>query len=303
MIQINILFLDAVCPRLIKIENLPEMAQTAMGYGTILSQDPELLQNCLTGLSGAEFHHLQPADEDAYVRAEEEAKKHVRLNDGLALLLVYQDKGDIAAVFFVLKQRQVDLFWAKNDPTPPNESEKAYLDHLCAAFCTQLPPITILQLYCVPQCRTKILARIKKVAKCFTPLPSERNILKVKFTTNNIAIQTPLRRSGLCSAEANIIDAVDHFLKKLTAADSTSSTTEICQILWFADLLTPQDVVGPGPRDAETSDLFTSPFQLRQVRKLGAWVWVIKWVLVICEKHRIKEIRHEQVCHSEMWVL
>ena len=55
-------------------------------------------------------------------------RKHLNLLDGIALLLVTEDKSDVAAVSFLQNSKSINFFYAKNRPcTAP---EKAYIGSL-----------------------------------------------------------------------------------------------------------------------------------------------------------------------------
>ena len=54
--------------------------------------------------------------------------KHLSLLDGIALLLVIEDKGDVAAVSFIQKLASIEFYYAKNRPCAPNMIE--YIDSL-----------------------------------------------------------------------------------------------------------------------------------------------------------------------------
>ncbi|KAI9780033.1 MAG: hypothetical protein M1839_007015 [Geoglossum umbratile] len=55
-------------------------------------------------------------------------KKHLRLLDGIALLLVTKDKGDTAAVSFVQTSTSIEFYYAKNRLCTPQET--AYIQKL-----------------------------------------------------------------------------------------------------------------------------------------------------------------------------
>ena len=128
-----------------------KMTQTKTDYATICSQRVDILQNCLSILSGAEPHHTQPRDQSSYMGATKEVRKQTRMSDALALLLIYESS-DFAAVSFLQEKDHLSFYWVKNGLTEPTESEKAYLDGICSAFTSQKPTSAILDAY-VAQCR------------------------------------------------------------------------------------------------------------------------------------------------------
>ncbi|KAN0072474.1 hypothetical protein V8E54_009403 [Elaphomyces granulatus] len=55
-------------------------------------------------------------------------RKHLNLLDGIALLLVTEDKSDMTAVSFLQNSKTINFFYAKNRPC--TASEKAYIGSL-----------------------------------------------------------------------------------------------------------------------------------------------------------------------------
>jgi hypothetical protein len=94
--------------------------------------------------------------------------KHLRLLDGLALLLVYEPGGDVAATSFVLNTDGVDFYYVKNTkPTTEEAYVKRMVDRLKTMDAvhgrTQTAKTMLVDTLTV--CRGKFLNRRKKVRK------------------------------------------------------------------------------------------------------------------------------------------
>jgi hypothetical protein len=95
-------------------------------------------------------------------------RKHLNLLDGIALLLVTEDKSDVAAVSFLQTSKSIEFLYAKNRPC--TVSEKAYIESLLALI-RNYDPSKEDQLtwdivdIAVRTCVRKVRSRIQKVSK------------------------------------------------------------------------------------------------------------------------------------------
>ena len=85
----------------------------------------EELATAISALANLRFPNRQGVDEDSFVMAEGDVQKHIGLLDGLALLLIFQEKTEVAATSFEIKTDGIHISWAKNDPSPQARSNKA----------------------------------------------------------------------------------------------------------------------------------------------------------------------------------
>src|SRR5437016_2163222 len=72
------------------------------------------------GLSQIEFHCGSGRDLSAWSRAPQSDRDHVAILEGLALLLVFTPKGDVAATSYWQSAGEFKLLWAKNQPVDDN---------------------------------------------------------------------------------------------------------------------------------------------------------------------------------------
>ncbi|KAI9766957.1 MAG: hypothetical protein M1839_004665 [Geoglossum umbratile] len=100
------------------------------------------------------------------VEPEGHQKKHLNLLDGIALLLVTGDKGDVAAVSFVHTGTSIEFFYAKNRPCTPQET--AYIQKLLEmtrSFKTSESGVwvsRVLELV-IQTCVKKVKGRMRKI--------------------------------------------------------------------------------------------------------------------------------------------
>src|SRR5205809_3354939 len=88
-----------------------------------------LVENYVHGLSQVEFHRGSGRDLPAWSHATQSDRDHVASLDGLALLLVFSPKGDVAATSFWRSADKLKLLWAKNQPVH-DYSQLRYIEEL-----------------------------------------------------------------------------------------------------------------------------------------------------------------------------
>lgn len=118
---------------------MKDVALGTMDLTDVLLSNKQTLHTSISALSDIDFHYEKAKNEDSYEHANHITKKHVRMLDGLSLL-VFQDKGEVCAMTFVRtpsNPKEVTIYWAKNDPAPPSSYEQQYLNSLLRAFQTQ----------------------------------------------------------------------------------------------------------------------------------------------------------------------
>ena len=74
------------------------------------------VEDYLHGLSQIEFHLESSRDLPAWSYTTQGHRKPVALLQGLALLLVFAPKGDVAATSYWRSANELKLLWAKNQP-------------------------------------------------------------------------------------------------------------------------------------------------------------------------------------------
>lgn len=93
-------------------------------------------------------------------------EKHLRLLDGIALLLVTEAKSDVAAVMFEQTPSQITFSYAKNRPCTAKERD--YLDELfrLSFSDTDMQGCSLKLLdHVIPNCRNKIVVRLGRLRR------------------------------------------------------------------------------------------------------------------------------------------
>src|SRR5438046_10695659 len=89
----------------------------------------DLWKNYVHGLSQIQFHRGSGRDLPAWSLATKSDRDHVASLDGLALLLVFRSKGDVAAISSWQSVHELKLLWAKNQPVD-NPGQLRYIEEL-----------------------------------------------------------------------------------------------------------------------------------------------------------------------------
>ena len=166
--------------------------------------------------------------------------KHMALIDGIALLLVTDDKSDVAAVSFEQTPTSINFFYAKNRPCLA--SEKNYIDAmlgLIQGFDPSKEGLWTLKIaeLAVQYCIKKIRGRIKKIgrelAKCgitASKLRSGLGSLEIIESTGNLVSKAVVQVEGLQMAsepDKKALSRLFHFILKLQDAPIESLRKDI----------------------------------------------------------------------------
>lgn len=255
----------------------------------IFSNDKELFQISLTALSNVDFNYKGQEVEEAYRKANSNTQKHVRFLDGVALLFVWAKVGDVCATTFVLDDKTATIHWAKNNPSKPTTAQQCYLDNLLRLFLSGASPGKILE-SCVPICREKILARCLKAGKLFPNSSQGPNLLGLDGTLPyNQELLRKLRQAGVCKENTPLSVVLDWFVTSLANVNSNSTRPHLYNLLIMAYILSPK------ADEALQSPIF-SRNQLRQVKKIAAYLAVITSILNICQRVKLTSLEEKQVC-------
>src|SRR5271156_4049170 len=125
----------------------------------------DLWKNYVHGLSQVEFQHKPGRDLPAWSRAFQSDREHVASLDGLALLLIFSPKGDVAAVSYWQSAHELKVLWAKNQPVD-DSNQLRYIQELLENVQKGTPADELLEIV-IPMCREKIFHRVRKLAKSF----------------------------------------------------------------------------------------------------------------------------------------
>jgi hypothetical protein len=124
-----------------------------------------LWENYVHGLSQVEFQHGSGRDLPGWSRATQSDREHVASLDGLALLLVFRPKGDVAAISYWRSAHELKLLWAKNQPVD-DSNQLRYIEELVENVKKGTRAAELLKIV-IPMCREKIFHRVRKLANSF----------------------------------------------------------------------------------------------------------------------------------------
>src|SRR5277367_1997566 len=122
--------------------------------------------NYIHGLSQIEYHRGSGRDLPAWSRATQSDREHVASLDGLALLLVFSPKGDVAAVSYWQSAHELKLLWAKNQPVDDSDQLR-YIEKLLENVKKGTRTAELLKIV-ISMCKEKIFHRVKKLANSFS---------------------------------------------------------------------------------------------------------------------------------------
>ena len=272
-----------------------------MNNDTKMASDQSAIYHLsISALSDLNYHFKEENEEDTYSHSGNDVKKHVRMLDAISLLFVFESSGEVCATSFTQNPHQAVIYWAKNDPSKPTPQQQKYLENLLSAFESQSPKIQILEM-CVRQCFSKVLARCRKASKVFSFSTIKPNILRInEDDLHMIALQNTLRKENMIQSYITLAMALDVFIENLSKLNKNSTVADLCQIVKFADLVTPQEAVN---EDGAFSSPIFNPIQLRYVKKIAAYRRIIRYVHTMCKKRGIKSLKERQVCFLVFFTL
>ena len=117
------------------------------------------------GLSQVEYHYGSGRDLSGWSRATKGDRDHVAVLEGLALLLVFTPKGDVAATSSWRSANELKLLWAKNQPVD-DDNQLRYIEELLENVKNKTEASELLYTV-IAICREKIFHRVKKLANSF----------------------------------------------------------------------------------------------------------------------------------------
>jgi len=117
------------------------------------------------GLSQIEFHLRSNRDIPAWSHTSQGDREHVAILEGLAFLLVFALKGDVAATSYWRSADELKLLWAKNEPVD-DSNQLQYIEDLLEKVKNSTKTAELLDTV-IAMCREKIFHWVKKLAKSF----------------------------------------------------------------------------------------------------------------------------------------
>ena|SRR6266480_1090236 len=117
------------------------------------------------GLSQVEFHCGSGRDLPAWSHATQSDRDHIASLDGLALLLIFSPKGDVAATSYWRSADELKLLWAKCQPVN-DDNQLRYIEELLENVKKGTKANELLKIV-IPMCIEKVFHWIKKLANSF----------------------------------------------------------------------------------------------------------------------------------------
>ena len=196
------------------------------------------IQNYIHGLSQAQFHFTKRKETEPYCHSSKDVRRHVRLLDAIALLLVFSATGDVAAVsYWSSSDKVVSLVYAQNERvTQPARLQ--YIDRLFQNIKTGSNVDQGLEIV-ISMCKPKILKRAKNLAKSFglssvVSHNTGHNLNYNHFNPYHQKIAPALVSSSQMVQGESVANKLDGFLKILPSLASNHATKVFVDILNFA---------------------------------------------------------------------
>ncbi|KAL9124255.1 MAG: hypothetical protein Q9217_006398 [Psora testacea] len=205
-------------------------------------KDQDMFDNTIHALSRIEFQGDLP-DRTKILLDTPQARKHVRLLDGLANLITFEKSGDVAATAMILEPNVVTIYWVKNQPIAVTD---VCINGIISGLRSDAGIDNILQLV-VENAREKwrlgmiFQPRCVKVANAF--LASQRDSTPNSDDVfgwrkrNPEAVQglhDALRKHGYFQKDTDMIKRMDRFIEAAKLANKTTSTATLCNLVRLA---------------------------------------------------------------------
>lgn len=241
------------------------------------------------GLSQIESHHGSGRDLSAWSRAHQSDRDHVAILEGLALLLVFTPKGDVAATSYWRSAGEFKLLWAKNQPVDDN-NQLQYIQGLPENVKNDTRASDLLNKV-IAMCREKIFHRVKKLANSFgisqdNQRQEESNLWQFDEAKEpHRELEDALKKSGWggdCGSTVHILDTFTRFVGKVT---KTSEVKAFWRILYFSWFVT----------SVANLDGMLKKNQVRYLSKLGDYMRIIQQLPLLLKKVGEAKITIEQV--------
>ena len=246
-------------------------------------------EDYIHGLSQVEFHCESGRDLRAWSRASKSDKDHVGILEGLALLLVFTPKGDVAATSYWRSADKLKLLWAKNQPVDDN-NQLRYIEELLEHVKKGTKADVLLLNMVITMCKEKIFHRVKKLANSFgvsqdNQRQEELNLWQFDETKEPYQkLEAALKKVGWYKDEptVHVLDGFTRFVGKVTKTDEPKVFWNILYFSWSV---------------TSTADLnkVLKEKQARSLTKLGDYVRILQHMPLLLKKAGKAEITIEQV--------
>jgi hypothetical protein len=249
----------------------------------------DLWKNYVHGLSQVEFHHGPGRDLPAWSSATQSDRDHVASLDGLALLLVFSPRGDVAAISYWRSAHELKLLWAKNQPVD-DSNQLQYIEELLENAKKGTPATELLKIV-IPMCREKIVHRVKKLANSFGVNQTDQkqgksNLWRFDETEEPCqTLEAALKKANCLNRYGSTVQLLDGFTRFVGKVTKTSKTADLWSILYLSWCVT------------SIADLnkILGESQVRYLRKLGDYVRILERIPLLLKKEGRAKITIEHV--------
>lgn len=156
-----------------------------------------------------------------------EERRHLRILDGIALLLVIEEKGDVAAATFRQTTDTIDVYYAKNSPCSRDIDSyiQDILDFITKSRDLALGVLTAgIMVRAVKKCVRKVRYRVKKIVNGL------EDVLKDSLRNDDKIVQSIFPTAELSAEDRSFLTGYVRDLQKLSIMDIEQFSTQILQL-------------------------------------------------------------------------
>ena len=255
------------------------------------------LQTYIHGLSQVQIHHEPGCDTRNYSKALDDVKNHIQLLDGICLLLIFQETGDIAACSVWTSSKKATLLYAKNVEVTKAE-ELAYIQNLFKSVRTGQDAQKGLEIV-IPACKAKIVSRATRLAQHFGL--SKANLKEDTHNLWNFRNYNPYHQKigpalvddGLIEEGVPISQMLDRYTRAAASLNKESSVKFLRQFLNLSFVLS---------EEIQLEKILTR-YQAGAIRKLGSYRRSLQLLSEVEEKMAARGIsmNYQQVSKEEYY--
>ena len=241
-------------------------------------------------ISQIQFHHRPSKDVPGWSHLRQDYRDHLIALEGLAHLLVFSPKSDVAAITFWQSADELKLFWAKNQPVN-DERVLQYIQDLLDSARRGAKTGELLHKV-ISMCKDKIFQRIKKLAKSFNVSQSnqrdqESNLWNFDATNESCqSLETAMKKAG-CLKEQSTITRLDNFTRFVGKTTRTDKSNTFWTILHFSWIVTTSTGLNK----------LLEAHQVRYLSKLGNYLRILRHIPTLLKKAGKAKISIEQVTY------
>lgn len=235
-----------------------------------LLSNPIVYANTLHAISKIQYNKGPGIDTVTFKQSPRDVRKHVAMLDCVALLLGYKE-GDVVATGLRFESNKYTIVWSKNRFYNPNDRETTYLKDLAASFRGLSHPEQTLQIV-VNMCKSKVVSRMKKLAKRFRDAPTSNYFDIPPMSQAAEELRKYLVDDAKFLVDVPLVQALNDFVVRLKALTTSSPTDEIVDIIMLAYWLSAHESVTL----ERLSDLAREAYG--KVKKVGAYYFACNFI-------------------------